>query len=128
MKYSKIISILFLSLTFSLITLTSSAQSIKTASYPVGTMKTVQFMVSGNCEKCKKNIEHIVMELCGVKTVEWNIETKIATLTFDLGLISLHKIQKRLAKHGYDNDGYKASKKAYNKLESCCQYVREVNK
>ena len=125
MKISKIIQIMFLFLAISLIAKTSNAQSLKTISYPVGTMKTIQFEVSGNCEKCKKNIEHIALELCGVKTAEWNIETKIITLTFDLGLIQLHKIQKRLAKHGYDNEKFKASKRAYNRLDKCCQYDRK---
>ena len=73
MKISKITQIMFLFLAISLITKTSSAQSLKSVSYPVGTMKTIQFEVSGNCEKCKKNIEHIALELCGVKTAEWNI-------------------------------------------------------
>lgn len=124
MKISKIVPVTILFLTMCLMTKNSNAQSIKTASSPVGTMKTVQFAVSGNCDKCKKNIEHIALELCGVKTAEWNIATKKLTLTFDLGLISLHKIQKRLAKHGYDNEEYKASKRAYDKLDKCCQYER----
>lgn len=126
MKIRKISTMMVLLLTMSLMTKNSNAQSIKTASHPVETIKTVQFSVSGNCDKCKKNIEHIALELCGVKTAEWNVDTKKLTVTFDLGLIQLHKIQKRLAKHGYDNEEFKASKRAYDSLDKCCQYFREL--
>ncbi len=84
-------------------------------------VKTETFMVKGNCEDCKERIENAA-DIKGVKIVEWNADTKIATATYDSGKTSLLKIQEAIASKGYDAGEFTGSSKAYKKLPKCCQY------
>jgi mercuric ion binding protein len=88
------------------------------------TKKTEVFKVWGNCEKCEKTIEHSV-DVDGVVTKDWNVDSKLMTVTFDTTKISLDAIQQLIAKDGYDNDAYFGDDYSYAKLEECCQYERK---
>lgn len=99
--------------------LTSCAAQVKNA-------KTVTTKIYGNCSICEKAIETAGNEKKTAK-VDWNKDTKLATLIFDSTQTNQQEILKRIALAGYDSDEYIAPDDAYNKLLKCCQYDR-VNK
>lgn len=80
--------------------------------------------IYGNCEMCEINIEK-AGNVKKVAQVEWNKDTKIATLTYDASKTSQDEILKRVALAGYDSDQFLAPDDAYAKLPKCCKYKRE---
>jgi copper chaperone CopZ len=79
--------------------------------------------VYGNCGMCKTTIEK-AGNLKKIAKVDWNIDTKIATLTYDAKKTNQDAILKRIALSGYDSDKFLAPDNAYSKLPGCCQYDR----
>jgi len=87
--------------------------------------KTETVKVYGNCEMCKANIEK-AGNLKNVSTVEWNKDTKMATLSYDSKKTNQDEILKRIALAGYDSEKFLAPDDVYSKLSGCCQYDREL--
>lgn len=85
---------------------------------------TSSFKVWGNCEMCKETIESS-LKTEGIEKADWNVDTKIMTVTYDSNKITLDQIQKNIASVGYDNEKYKGDDKAYKELADCCQYDRK---
>ncbi len=96
---------------------TSSIAQIKDA-------KTETVKISGNCGMCKTTIEKAGNKK-KVSKVDWNKDSKIATLTFNSKTTSEDEILKRIALAGYDNDKFLAPDDAYAKLPECCKYERK---
>lgn len=90
-------------------------------------VKTQTVKIYGNCGMCKKTIEK-AGNLKDVALVNWNKDSKIATLTYDSTATNQEEILKRIALAGYDSEKNKASVAAYNALPGCCQYDRELKK
>ena len=88
---------------------------------PVATAK---FVVSGNCEMCKKTIE-TSLETKGVKSADWNEKTKMIEVVYQPSKISEEKLHELIAAVGYDTEKKKADDKAYQALPECCQYTRK---
>ncbi len=88
--------------------------------------KTESVKIYGNCEMCKKTIE-TVGNIKKVANVDWNKDSKMATLTYDSTKTNQAEILKRIALAGYDSDQFLAPDDVYSKLAGCCQYER-VNK
>ena len=84
--------------------------------------KTDKFKVSGACGMCKNRIEEAAKSLKGVKTAEWNLETKILTVSYNSKQLKLIDIHKVIANVGHDTDKIKADDKVYEKLPACCLY------
>lgn len=84
---------------------------------------TETFKVPGNCGMCQKIIQNAALG-AGVKTATWDMEKRTLTVTFKENKTSLDKIQKAVAKSGYDTLMFKATEAAYNGLHACCQYDR----
>ncbi|WP_201769083.1 MULTISPECIES: DUF3347 domain-containing protein [Rhodonellum] len=82
--------------------------------------------IYGNCGMCESTIEK-AGNVNKVAEVDWNKDTKMATLTYDVGKTNPDEILKRIALAGYDSDTFLAPDDAYSKLPECCQYER-VNK
>ena len=61
-----------------------------------------------------------------VASVEWNKDTKMATLTYDGNKTNQDEILKRIALAGYDSEKFLAPDDVYAKLPGCCQYDREL--
>ena len=101
-----------------LLSVTIAGAQIKNA-----TTETVK--IYGNCGMCKTTIE-TAGNLKKVAKVEWNKDTKMATLTYDATKTSQDEILKRIALAGYDNDKFLAPDAVYEKLHGCCQYEREA--
>ena len=60
----------------------------------------------------------------GAASADWNKNTKILTVTFDPSKTSVDSFSKKLAAVGHDTEKYKADDKAYQALDTCCQYER----
>lgn len=102
-----------------ILSVTVSAQSTNKVT------KTVK--IYGNCGMCKKNIETAGGQK-NVAKVQWDTETKMATLVFNPAKTNQEEILKRIAAAGYDSDSHKAPDAAYDSLHGCCQYDRVVKK
>lgn len=99
--------------------------SITFASAQIKNKKTETVKISGNCEMCKKNIEK-AGNLKKVAVVNWDVDSKMATLTYDSSKTNADEILSRIAKAGYDNEKFSATEEQYKKLHTCCQYDREA--
>lgn len=123
----KLITILAAS--FLLVVLASCSNKVgseksTTATEVVDGMSTSTFKVWGNCEMCKETIEGS-LKVEGITKADWNVDSKIITVSYDDKKISLDQIQKNIASVGYDNEKYKGDDKAYSELAGCCQYDRK---
>lgn len=91
-------------------------------------IKTTTISVKGNCEDCKERIENAA-DIKGVKLFVWDVDTKIATITYNTDKVTILQIEKAIAKIGYEAGNEKANENAYLKLPECCQYKnRECKK
>lgn len=101
---------------------TSQAQT--TATTPDVRYETIK--VWGNCGMCKETIENVAKK-AGATTADWNEESKELKVSYAVKKTSSEKIQKKIAKAGYDTKDFTASDKAYNALHGCCKYDRKAN-
>lgn len=85
--------------------------------------KTETVKVYGNCGICKKTIEK-AGNLKKVVSVDWNKNTKMATVTYNSKKTNQDEILKRIALAGYDSDKFLAPDKVYKDLAECCKYER----
>lgn len=97
--------------------------SVTFASAQIKNSETKIVKIYGNCGMCKKTIEK-AGNLTDIAKVDWNIDSKMATLTFDAKKTNSDEILKRIAAAGYDSEDSLAPNAAYNKLPHCCQYDR----
>ena len=81
--------------------------------------------IYGNCGMCKSTIEK-TGNVKNVATVEWNKDTKMATINYDSDKTNKDEILKRIALAGYDSEKFLAPDDVYAKLPGCCQYSREL--
>lgn len=88
--------------------------------------KTESVKIYGNCGMCETSIEK-AGSIKKIAEVDWNKDTKMATLTYDADRTNQDAILKRVALAGYDSDYFLAPDDAYAQLPACCQYER-VNK
>lgn len=84
--------------------------------------KTEKIDVKGNCGMCEKRIEKAALELDGVKTAVWNVDSEVLKISFDESKTSINIIEKRLSELGHDTDLYKAENDVYDALPACCKY------
>ena len=87
--------------------------------------KTENLKVSGECGMCKKKIEKAAKE-GGASYALWDVDTKILTIKYNSATTNTAKIEQKIAGVGYDTPDFKAKDEAYNKLDKCCQYEREI--
>ena len=111
----KLISKILVAITV-LLSFTSCNAQIKNA-------KTETVKIYGNCDMCEKTIEK-AGNLKKIAKVDWNVDTKMATITYDSKVTNQDAILKRIALSGYDSDKFLAPDNAYSKLPGCCQYDR----
>lgn len=87
-------------------------------------MQTFTAKVRGNCGMCEQKIEDAVPDK-KTATVDWNQDTKMATVHYDPSKISKSEILKKIAQSGYGNEEFSAPQDVYASLPSCCQYDRD---
>lgn len=97
---------------------------IATKTEMVNGTATSTFKVWGNCDMCKETIE-TSLKVEGISKADWNVDSKVLTVSYDTTKITLDQIQKNVASVGYDNEKYKGDNKAYEELADCCQYDRK---
>ena len=100
--------------------------SVSFASAQIKNSKTETVKIYGNCGMCKKTIEK-AGNLKNVSKVNWNKDSKMATITFDSTQTNTDKILKKIADAGYDSEQIVAPNTVYNQLPHCCQYDRKVD-
>lgn len=88
--------------------------------------KTITVKIDGNCEMCEKKIESAANQN-KTANLDWNKDSKQATLTFDDTKTNAEEVLKRVALAGYDNEKFLAPDDVYAKLPDCCKYNR-INK
>ncbi|MCX6330436.1 MAG: hypothetical protein NTZ85_13115 [Bacteroidia bacterium] len=86
-------------------------------------VKTETFKVWGACGMCKTRIENAV-KTEGATTADWDLKTKMLTVTFNPKKTSIDAFGKKLASVGHDTEKYKAPDDVYAKLPGCCHYER----
>src|SRR5687768_6756669 len=84
----------------------ASAQQIRNAQ-----QTTVQ--ITGNCGMCEKTIEK-AGSAKGEAIVDWNVDAKTASITYDSTRTDLDAILQRIAYAGYDNERFLAPQEAYD--------------
>ncbi len=87
--------------------------------------KTETVKIYGNCEMCEATIEKAGNKKA-IAQVDWNKDTKTATIIYDEKKTNLDEVLKRIALSGYDNQKFLAPNDAYVKLPECCQYQRKT--
>ena len=85
--------------------------------------KTETVKIYGNCGMCENTIEK-AGNMKNQANVDWDKETKMATISFDSLKTSKEEILKRIALAGYDSDIFLAPNDTYSSLAGCCQYER----
>ena len=103
--------------------ITASAQTHDHMNMNMPSTKTETFKVWGNCDLCKARIEKTV-KTEGATSADWNVKTKMLTVTFDPAKTSVDAFGKKLVAVGHDTEKFKADDKAYNALPGCCKYPR----
>lgn len=79
--------------------------------------------VYGNCSLCESAIEE-AGNVKKVAMVDWNADTRMATLIYDASKTNQGEILKRIALAGYDSDQFLAPDKVYASIPECCKYDR----
>ena len=103
---------------------TSLMVSLTAFSTQIQNAKTKKVKIYGNCGMCEKNIEK-AGNLEKIASVDWDKNTKMATITYDAKKTNQDEILKRIGLAGYDSDKFLAPDNVYAKLETCCQYERK---
>ena len=85
---------------------------------------TAKFKVYGNCGMCEKRIEKAA-KIDGVAFADWDVDTKILTVTFDANKVKPAQIHKAVAAAGHDTEKVKAPDEVYAELPECCRYERD---
>lgn len=101
-----------------LLSLTACNAQIKNA-------KTESVKIFGNCGMCETTIEKAGNNK-SVAKVDWNKDTKMATISYDSTKTNQGEILKRIALAGYDNEKFLAPNDVYAKLPECCKYERKA--
>ena len=82
-----------------------------------------EFKVAGNCGMCENRIE-TALDVKGVKSADWNVETKMVSVKYNPEKITEQELMKLVAAAGHDTEKAKADNVVYNNLHGCCQYPR----
>nr|WP_321222462.1 DUF3347 domain-containing protein [uncultured Psychroserpens sp.] len=97
--------------------------SITACNAQIKNKNTETVKIYGNCGMCKSTIDK-AGHMKNQANVDWDKETKMATIAYDSLKTSKADILKRIALAGYDSDSFLAPDDTYSNLPSCCQYER----
>ncbi len=85
--------------------------------------KTEAILIYGNCGMCEKTIEKAAYKK-GEAKADWDVDTKMAQITYDPAKTTADAVLQRIAAAGYDSDKFTAPDDVYNNLPGCCHYER----
>jgi copper chaperone CopZ len=100
--------------------------SITAATAQIKNAKTETVKIFGNCGMCEAKIEKAGNQK-NIASVDWNKDSKMATLTYDSKTTSKNEILKRIAAVGYDSEQFHAEEAVYQSLPGCCHYERAAD-
>jgi len=89
--------------------------------------ETISIKTSAVCGECKDRIESAMAFEKGVKAVNLDVKTKMATITYKTSKTDPDKLRTAITKIGYDADDKVADSKAYEKLPACCKKGNETH-
>jgi len=81
----------------------------------------IKVKTSAICIQCKERIEQGMAYEKGVRDIVLDVDSKIATITYNPAKTTPVEIRNAISKLGYDADTIAADKDAYAKLPSCCK-------
>lgn len=87
----------------------------------IATLTDTTFLVNGVCNMCKFTIESAA-QINGVEQAEWNVETKVLSLSYFPNNTTVTEISKAVNKSGYDTEYQMATEEDYKSLHKCCYY------
>lgn len=73
------------------------------------------------CGECAHTIKTAVMKLNGIKNVDVNTDTKLATVEFIPTSLKVSDIEDAIVMSGYGANDKAANKEAFEKLPDCCR-------
>lgn len=90
------------------------------------------FRVEGMCGMCQQRIEKVALKEGKAQSAQWNVETKILTVTIDETETEISTVKWYLSQAGHDNGDYLTSDEIYANMHGCCKYRQaedlELNK
>jgi len=81
----------------------------------------VKIKTSAVCGQCKDRIEQGMAYEKGIKDIVLDVDSKIATVSYNPSKTTPTDIRNAISKLGYDADSIPADKIAYEKLPACCK-------
>lgn len=87
---------------------------------------TVQFHVESVCGMCETTIER-ALDAKGIIAGDYDLDTKVAMVTYKPWKISEPEIHALINSVGYDTEKSKCTDEQYSKVHGCCKY-RELTK
>ncbi|MFN8240995.1 MAG: efflux RND transporter periplasmic adaptor subunit [Bacteroidales bacterium] len=78
--------------------------------------------VSGKCEMCKDRIEKTALDIKGIKSAVWDLQTKALEIRYNGNQVTTDEVLKKIASVGHDNEKYRAPDDVYSRLPECCLY------
>lgn len=78
-------------------------------------------IVNGVCGMCKSTIQK-ACEMDGVTSADWDVDSKVLTLSYDSEKVNLMQISDSINASGYDTEYNTATDEAYYGLHGCCYY------
>jgi len=84
----------------------------------------LSFKVYGNCGMCENTIESSVNGINGVESADWDINSKMLTVSYHTETMNADDIKQKVASVGYDTDTHRSKEAIYNELPECCKYDR----
>ena len=89
-------------------------------------INTQTIQVNGVCDMDKRRIENTTLNVEGIKTAVWDVDTKLLTITYSIyKKEAIDNVQRKLASIGHDTEKYRATDAAYNDLPICCHYRKQ---
>ena len=82
---------------------------------------TTEFRVEGLCGMCENRIE-AALDVAGVVSAEWDLETKVLQVTYREKKISEEQLHALIHAVGHDTSEGKATDEQYAALHGCCKY------
>jgi copper chaperone CopZ len=79
------------------------------------------FFTEGNCEACGGLIQEVLEAQAGIESANWDYQTSLTTVVFEVGEIDEEAIQQALAKAGFRTGYFEPDPAAREALPACCQ-------
>ncbi len=88
---------------------------------PADTATTAIDVKGAKCQMCVDAITGAVKKVNGVHSADVDLDTKVATVSYDPALVTVAKLEKAIAGAGYNANAVRRDKKAYERLCPCCK-------